>query len=494
MSALRERLAEIEAELRSIHETAGNDPLTADQQSTWDELVAERGVAAEGDAEGSGLLEQIRQADAKDEARRNTVRSLAQKGAVEAGDGAQGAPQSPEYMRRVEPFDGEDVRYLKWGEARDKALKALDMRGTTEHLDDEQRTKIEQVLRKRSRNTDGSMIARRLLLTENDHYRSAFVKMVTRTSPVLTVDEARAMEAFDEYRAMSIGTDSAGGFGVPVLIDPTIMLTAQGSPNDIFRISRVETITNDEWKGVTSPGTTWSFDAEATEVSDDSPTLAQPNVPTHKAQGFIPYSIEVGMDYPNFAAEMSTLLSEGYLELIAESLTTGTGTNQPTGIVTALDANTNVEVVVTTDGAFGAVDVYKLWDALPIRYRNRAPSWMSSTDVMNEVRQFAAGSSNSDANFSVNITQESIPRLFGKPYYENDFMADFTASTGAVNLMVLGDFSNYLIAQRAGMSVELVPHLLGSNRRPSGQRGWYAWARVGADSINDLGFRLLQNQ
>jgi len=73
-------------------------------------------------------------------------------------------------------------------------------------------------------------------------------------------------------------------------------------------------------------------------------------------------------------------------------------------------------------------------------------------------------------------------------------MADFTSTTGAANLLVLGDFQNYLVAQRAGMNVELVPHLLGSNRRPSGQRGWYAWARVGADSINDLAFRLLQNQ
>ena len=48
------------------------------------------------------------------------------------------------------------------------------------------------------------------------------------------------------------------------------------------------------------------------------------------------YSIEVGQDYPGFAAEMSRLLAEGYSELLVESFTTGTGTGQPTGIVTAL--------------------------------------------------------------------------------------------------------------------------------------------------------------
>lgn len=486
----RERKAAIEAELRALHEAAGAAALNDEQQTRWDELTAELGTEARDGNPATGIHLAIQ----RDDERRAQVRMFANTpGHVESGDGATGAPVSPEFMRKVEPFDGADVRSLPRGVARDKALKALESREITGHMEQRQIDHMDRLLRKMSRNTDGSAIARRLLLTEDEHYRTAFVKLVTRTQPVLTVDEARAVERFDEYRAMSIGTDASGGFGVPVLIDPTIILTAQGSPNDIAMLARVEVITNDEWKGVTSAGVSWSYDAEAAEVSDDSPTLAQPNVPTHKAQGFIPYSIEVGMDYPNFAMEMSTLLSEGYLELNAEMLTTGSGSGQPTGIVTALDANTNVEVTPTTDGAFGAVDLYKLWDALPIRYRNRGDSvaWMSSTDVQNEARNFGT---TLGSNFTVDLTSETIPRLFGRRYFVNDFMADFTGTTGAANLLIVGDWRNYLVAQRAGMSVELVPHLLHtSNNRPSGQRGWYAWARLGADSINDLGFRILQN-
>ncbi|PWK81719.1 HK97 family phage major capsid protein [Lentzea atacamensis] len=485
LDEMETRLGEIETELRTMHEAAGEAAFTDEQQSRWDELEGELASVTTARDEARAAIER----------RRETVRGLASRpGHTENGDGATGAPKSPEFMRKVEPFDGADVRSMPRAEARDKALKVLENREHSGHMEDRQKEHLDRVLRKLSRNTDGSQIARRLLLTEHEDYRNAFVKMVTRTSPVLTADEARALERFDEFRAMSIGTDSGGGFGVPVLIDPTIILTAQGSPNDILNLARVEVITNDEWKGVTSAGASWSFDAEAAEVSDDSPTLAQPNVVAHKAQGFIPYSIEVGMDYPNFAGEMSTLLSEGYLELIAEKLTTGSGTNEPFGIVTALDANTNVEVTPTTDGAFGAVDLYKLWDALPIKYRNRGDrvAWMSSTDAQNEVRNFGT---TLGSNFTVDLTEESIPRLFGRRYYINDFMADFTGTTGASNLLIVGDWQNYLVAQRAGMSVELVPHLLHtSNNRPSGQRGWYAWARVGADSINDLGFRILQNQ
>lgn len=476
---IRSRLAELDAALLDLDKQAEGRALSPEDQTKFDEGLTERRQLA---TELNTIVE-----------RKAAVAELARDRENLDGGGEQRG-RSPEFMQRVDPREG-DARTMTRGEARDKALKLLEDDTAVRHLESRQVEAVEHTLRRRTVDTDGTQVARRMLLTETEAYRSAFVKLVTRASPILTPDEARAVQAFDEFRAMAIGTDAAGGYGVPVLIDPTIILTAQGSPNDIINLARVETITNDEWKGVTSAGVSWSFDAESAEVSDDSPTLAQPTVPTHKAQGFIPYTIEVGMDYPNFAAEMSTLLDEGYRELLAEKLTTGSGSGEPTGIVTALDANTNVEVIPTTDGALGAVDVYKLWDALPIKYRRRNPAWMSSTDVMNEIRQFAGPSGASDANFSVNITQESIPRLFGKPYYENDFMADFTSSTGAANLMVLGDFKNYLVAQRAGMNVELVPHLFGTtNNRPIGQRGWYAWARVGADSINDLAFRLLQNQ
>lgn len=469
ITELRARLDAIVEERRTIHTGAGDADLNDEQQTRWDEL----------DTEENDLRAQLATAE-EAEARAERVRqSRSRFGA--------------DYMRKVEPFQGDDVRSLPRHELRDRSLALVGRDSDAGHLSERQRAHLERALRgERSRNHDPAYIARRMLITETPAYRSAFMKLSLRTSPVLTPDEARAIEAFDELRAMSL-TDANGGYGVPVLIDPTIVLTGQESPNDILNIARVETITNDEWKGVSSAGVSWSFDAEGAAVSDDSPTLAQPTVPVHTARGFVPFSIEIGMDYPGFASEMSTLLSAGYSELVAEKVTTGSGSGEPTGIVTALDANTNVEVTPTTDGAFGAVDLYRLWDALPIKYRRRdSTAWLSSTDVQNEARNFGA---TLGSNFTVDLTEEAIPRLFGRRYYVNDFMADFTGSTGSANLLIVGDWKNFLVAQRAGMSVELVPHLVDvTNNRPTGQRGWFAWARIGSDSINDLGFRMLQNQ
>ena len=390
---------------------------------------------------------------------------------------------APQMMKRTETVL--DVSTASRSQVRDAALALLERSELPARNGDH----VDMLLRTRNGNCDGGQIAKRMLLTENEAYRTAFMKGVTQTAPAFTADEARAL---DEYRAMSEGTDSAGGFGIPVLIDPSIILTSGAAAAPVLDLARVVTITTDEWKGVSSAGVSWSYDGEGTEVSDDSPTLAQPTVPVYTARGFIPYSIEVGSDYPAFAAEMRRLLDQGYIDLVAQQTITGSGSSSPTGVFTALDANTNVEVVVTTDGAFGAVDVLKVWKSLPERYRANA-TWIMNTDVENEIRTFAAGADS--AYYTVDLSAGGIGTLFGRPIRTTDYAPEFTGTTGAANILVVGDFSNFVVAQRAGMSVELIPHLFGtSNGRPTGQRGWFATARHGFDSVNDLGFRLLQNQ
>jgi len=379
-----------------------------------------------------------------------------------------------------------DVRRLTTPEARDLALRKLDARDATAHLTDDQKTHVERQIRK---DTD---IARRILVTETEDYREAWLKLVTRTHPLLSEEERQAVMAWEEYRAMSEGVTTAGGFGIPVFIDPSIIMTAQGSGNPFLEIATQKTITTNAWKGVSSAGVSWSFDAEGAEVSDDSPSLAQPTVTAFMARGFIPFSIEVGQDYPAFAEEMAVLLAEGYDELLVDKFTRGNGTTEPQGILTALSANTNVRVGVTTAGSVGSPDPYKVWKALPQRFRRKA-SWLMSVDVNNAFRQL--GTANVFHAYTVNLPAEWADDFFGKQAYESPYMPDTTTTTSStIGLAVVGDFKNYVIARRGGMTVELVQHLIGlTNNRPTGQRGWFAYARIGGGSANDLGFRLLTN-
>lgn len=470
--ALEQRAAEIAKRMKEIHDEAGDDHLSEERADEWGKLEKESGEIP---AKREDLKSQIEDTERRDQIQKSRRKWTG----VQVGT-------------RVSPFDGEDVFRMGRQDLQSRALAALE-RHDDVGLSDQQLTRMERMLRTRNDHLDGGLLAQRLLVTEHPDYRAAFMRLVTRNHPVLTPEMSRAVQAWEEYRGMTVGTGSEGGFGVPVLIDPTIILTGQGHPNVFMQLARVETITTNEWKGVSSSGMEWQFRAEGASASDNSPALAQPAVPAHRADGYIPYTLEVDQDYPGFAGEMSTLLGEGYSELLVDRFTIGTGVVQPTGIITALDGTASeVDTAVTNTIAEG--DINGLWAALPIRYRSPVArtAWMSTTAINGAIQQLGEGN---DAAFTVSFTEEGVLRLKGRPALENDYMRNLSGAAVA-GLLIVGDWRNYLIAQRAGMSIELIPHVVdtsGAKGVPTGERAWFAWARVGADSINDAGFRMLSD-
>jgi len=393
---------------------------------------------------------------------------------------------APHVLKKSNPLEG-DIRSASRGELRDRALEALEIHG--KKLASHQLDNVEKLLRSTGDMCDGSSIARRLLVTESDAYRSGFQKSVTQDKPAYTPEEVHAL---NEFRAANEGTSSAGGYGVPILIDPTIILTSGAVNAPIVDISRVVTVTTNTWKGVSSAGMSWSYDAEASAVSDDAATLAQPSITVYSSRGFIPYSIEIGQDYPGFADEMGNLLAQGYIDQLASTTVVGTGSSQPYGIFTRMNATLTAPAHVTTAtaGSLGAVDIRKAWAALPQRYRANA-SWVMSPTAMSQVRAFGNGNALSD--FTVNLLADGTDQLTGRPVITSDYAPAFTGATATTtSIAVVGDFSNFVIAQRAGMEIELINNLFDqSTGRPSGQRGWFAFARHGMDAANVNGFRII---
>lgn len=326
-------------------------------------------------------------------------------------------------------------------------------------------------------------IARMALATSSPEYIRAWSKVASGRGHMLSDAEQRALE-----RAMSL-TDNQGGYLVPFQLDPTVIITANGSRNQIRQIARKVVATGDVWNGVSAGAVSWSWDPEFTEVSDDSPPLAQPSIPVYKAQGFVPISLEALQDEANVTTEVARLLSFGRDVLEASAFTTGSGSNQPTGLITALVASSPTVIVpsATTD-TFASADVYALDSALPARYRTGA-SWMANRAIYNRIRNF---DTQGGAQMWERIRADVPPELLGRPAYEAEDMDGVLNASQENYVLVYGDFENYVIADRIGMTVEFVPHLFATgNNRPNGQRGWYAYYRVGADSVNDAGFRIL---
>jgi HK97 family phage major capsid protein len=385
-----------------------------------------------------------------------------------------------------------DLRNSKPRELRDAALKLVEDEGTT--LSPRQLDHVDALLRGRQPGCDSTVIAQMVIASESDAYRSGFQKAMTGNEHRITAEENAARIAFDEVRAASEGTSSAGGFGIPVLIDPSIILTSGAVDAPVLALSRSVTITTDAWKGVTSAGVSWSYDAEGSAVSDDTPTLAQPAITVYAARGFIPYSIEIGQDYPGFAEEMATLMSQGYVDLLASQTVVGSGSSSPRGIFTAMAAVTTspAHSTLTTAGTIGGADLRTLWSKLPERFRSNA-TFLLSPNVDSQIR--GLGNNLAMSDYTVNLLADGTSTLFGRPVVLSDYAPSFTNTTGAESVLVAGDFSKgFLIVNRAGMTVEPVQHLFDtSTGRPTGSRGWFAYARHGFDIVNANAFRLLSN-
>jgi len=231
-------------------------------------------------------------------------------------------------------------------------------------------------------------------------------------------------------------------------------------------------------------------DAEFEEVSDDAPTFDSPDIPIKKMQGFVPISIEALQDEANVTQVVAELLAEGKDELEAVSLITGTGqSNQPTGIVTAL-ANTAAEIAPVTPETFAIADVYAVYEQLPARHRRRG-AFLANNLIYNKIRQF---DTDGGAGLWTTLGNGEPPLLLGRPIGEAEAMdATWDGTETADNYVLLyGNFQNFVIADRIGMTVEFIPHLFGgTGQRPTGKRGWFAYCRMGSDVVNPNAFRLL---
>lgn len=375
------------------------------------------------------------------------------------------------------PWDTSEMRYGAGtqNELRSRACDAIERMPFASD-------KVREVATNLVERDGGRRMADMVLGTTSPEYTNVFTKLVRSKGQLagLTGPEINAYE-----RAMSL-TDTAGGFMVPFQLDPSVILTANGSVNQVRQIARVVTATGDVWNGISSAGVTGSWDAEAAQVSDDAPTLAQPSIPVVKAQVFVPVSHEVLADASGLANEVANMIAFEKDRLESVAFVTGSGSGEPTGIITALTGGSSVVGSATTD-TFAVGDVYALDSALPARFAANG-SWLAHRAIYNLMRRF---DTNGGAALWGYLNEARKSELLGRPDYVAEAMDNSITALSDNLVLLFGDFQNYVIADRIGTTISYIPHLFGANGRPTGQSGWHAYFRVGADSVNDAAFRLL---
>jgi HK97 family phage major capsid protein len=379
--------------------------------------------------------------------------------------------------------------YGPTNERRDAALRTIER--WQDFLDAPAGDRLEQIV---NRDEPGDLTRRYLTAVGDPSYRTAFGKLLVNPTSghlKMTPDEHAALQrvnAVEAQRAMSIGVDAAGGFALPFTLDPSIRLSSNGALNPIRSLARVETITTNEWRGVTSEGVTATYVGEAAVATDGSPTLAQPVVTAAQWRVFVPFSIEVGQDFATLESELVRLVTDARDVNDSAMWYTGSGTAQPRGILTDLTASQ----VVHTSGAtaFAVGDVWAWKQAIPARFIPQA-TFAAHPSTFDTIYRFVAAG---DTDEPVQMPSRSGP-LVGRPLAEwSSVGTQWTTSSGTIG--VAGDFNEYLICDRLGITAELIPHLFSGNTvgaigYPTGQRGLYCYGRTGAAVLVPNAFRAL---
>ena len=478
MSKIVEVRASVEALQAEIRAFADKEDLTEDEETRFAAAIVE------GEAAVKSLT------DLEERARKTA--SITSK-TTEATPGV-----APGQINSRSAFDV-DPRTASAVELRDAGMRVLESRG--KRLSARQQDTVARLLDGQS-GCDPRMIAERAIATESDAYRSAYTKTLTQSPPRFTAEESHALDLAKsmEYRAASEGTNTAGGFAVPVTIDPTIILTSGAADAPILSVMKTVQVTTDAYRGVTSTGMSFTYGAEASAVADGTPVLAQPVITVYRATGFVPFSYELDQDIPGgFAEEIAATLAQGYVNLLAQGTMTGSGSSCPRGIFTALLSVTASQTLVTTLGTLGAKDVRNAWSQLPERFRQRS-TWLMNVGVESVIRAFGNGAAGASQNlaladFTIDLTQPGESRLVGRPVILSDYAPSFTGTTASTTqYTILGDFSHFVLVQRVGMSTELIPNLFDqATSRPTGQRGILSFSRHGYDVDSTLPFVCLSN-
>lgn len=461
---IRTRMAAIGTDLKSIEDTEETDDNREELSLRFEALTEEFDTL---DAELAPLAQR--------EAKLSAVRTRMAEEANREPGASFGASLSVRTAR--DPYKDLDLSAVRFGalpasEVRARAFGAIEQHARSGLLTAE---RAEAATRLAERTDDpyldsNGAVARHVLLTGTDEYRDEFRRYMR--DPI----------GYGQRAALSL-TPANGGYLVPYTLDPSIILTNNGSKNPWRSLATAKQTSTNDWNGVTSAGINAAWAAEGVEAADSSPTVGPLKITPQKAVAWVYGSFEV-LEDSDFAAQFPTLMADAKDRLEEAGFATGTGVGQPKGLITA--ATTTITSTAGATTAFSAADIYALKQALPARWRGGTArnAWVASLAGILRGQQLPK------------FTGATTPligddgNLLNDPVLESTSIAATLTTTGS-KVLAYGDMSQFYIVDRIGMSVLYEPNVKGASGFPKAQAGWFAFWRTGSDVTTPNAFRVL---
>lgn len=278
--------------------------------------------------------------------------------------------------------------------------------------------------------------------------KAVFRRAMMYGSENLNDRERRAMAGFranvsEEMRAQSVGTTTAGGFTLPQGFLPEITKTMAdwGPMNDegIVRMIRTSTGVPLPWPTVNDTANTGVDHVENVADAEQDAVFGQKTLNAYMASsGIVKVSLELLQDSAfDFDSLLSELFGERLGRRVNAKLTTGTGTDQANGIVTA----STLGKTAASATALAADEFFDLQHSVNPAYR-RSPKahWQFNDTTLKLIRKLKDGQGNYLWQMG-DVKAGSPATLLGDRYHVNQAMADVATGTKPV---IYGDGSKYI--------------------------------------------------
>lgn len=285
-------------------------------------------------------------------------------------------------------------------------------------------------------------------------YSEAFLSWVRSggNMGMLSKEERNALEGRGgaqeiEVRAQTAGTDAAGGFTVPQemasFIEKSLAAWGPMANASVVTLMRTESghqitipTVNDTARVIakTAEGATLTDDG-GVDVTFGEATLDAYAYDTEWLRISRPLLQDSAFPITQFIGE---LLGEGLARRVNTELTTGDGTGDPNGVVTASTAGVTAAGVaaITSD------EVIELMHSVDPAYRmSPKVAWMFNDSTLEYIRKLKDGQGNYLWQMG-DVRADAPSTLLGKPYYVNQAMASLATGN---RTMLFGDFGKYYV-------------------------------------------------
>ena len=301
-------------------------------------------------------------------------------------------------------------------------------------------------------------------------YSEVFFKML-RNQPLNNQEQVVLSRSFDqisidemrdnpELRAQAAGTNTAGGYTVPVETSTRIIERMkmfgpmnEGGPCE-YLVTRDGHRIN--FPTVDDTSSTGEMKAENAAVTEGDVTFGQKSIDAYMfSSKMIRVPVELLQDSNQMIESyLSRLLGERIGRGLNQKLTSGSGTNEPNGIITATSAGktTASATAITFDEV---LDLVASVDPA-YRYKDGRTGFMMHDAICMYARKIK--NSNNDYIWQMRDVRADTPdMLWGYPVWVNQDM-DSAVTTGK-KTMLFGSFSNYMTRRVRGMTMSVAREL-----------------------------------